>query len=72
MVHRKTENTLLIMMLIFIPPKTNAVDPWCCDYSNYKQRHLFALNNIPSLTLSAILMDEMGDGIKMSFKCDNR
>ena len=23
-----------------IPPKENAVEPWPCDYSHYKERHL--------------------------------
>jgi len=23
-----------------IPPKENAVEPWACDYSHYKERHL--------------------------------
>jgi len=23
-----------------IPPKTNAVNPWDCDYSQYKERHV--------------------------------
>lgn len=23
-----------------IPPKSNAVDPWYCDYAHYRERHL--------------------------------
>ena len=23
-----------------IPPKSNAVDPWYCDFAHYKERHL--------------------------------
>ena len=25
---------------VVIPPKSNAIDPWECDYSHYKERHV--------------------------------
>ena len=49
-----------------IPPKSNVIEPWFCDFHTYKERHLILFLNkmISSFYLSRFTADRLGGGKK--------